>query len=148
MVDEFGEIGVDGSLLEGQHSNGDGVFIREVPGGCMCCAAGVPMQIALNQLLAKAKPDLLLIEPTGLGHPKEVLQILSEDYYQDLLSLHKTLTPPPHYHQEYPTRSLVSEAPIPECGFIRAVIDGEGTAALVGAFLPIRFLVAKGCFCI
>ena len=35
------------------------------------------MQIALNQLLAKAKPDRLLIEPTGLGHPKEVLQVLS-----------------------------------------------------------------------
>jgi len=57
LVNEFGEIGVNGSLFEGQHSNGDGVFIREVPGGCMCCAAGLPMQIALNQLLAKAKPD-------------------------------------------------------------------------------------------
>ena len=92
LVNEFGEIGVDGSLLEGQYSNSEGVYIREVPGGCMCCAAGLPMQIALNQLLAKAKPDRLLIEPTGLGHPKEVLQTLSEEHYRDVLSLQKTLT--------------------------------------------------------
>ncbi len=92
LVNEFGEIGVDGSLIEGQHSQQQGVFIREVPGGCMCCAAGLPMQVALNQLLAKAKPDRLLIEPTGLGHPKEVLELLSASHYQDILSLQKTLT--------------------------------------------------------
>ena len=92
LVNEFGEIGVDGSLFEGQQSEQQDVFIREVPGGCMCCAAGLPMQVALNQLLTKAKPDRLLIEPTGLGHPKEVLEVLSEDHYHDVLSLQKILT--------------------------------------------------------
>ena len=92
LVNEFGEIGVDGSLLNGQYSKDQGIFIREVPGGCMCCASGLPMQIALNQLLAKAKPDRLLIEPTGLGHPKEVLQVLSAEYYKKVLSVQKTLT--------------------------------------------------------
>lgn len=92
LVNEFGEIGVDGSLFEGQHSNQQGVFIREVPGGCMCCAAGVPMQIALNELLSRAKPDRLLIEPTGLGHPEEILQVLSAEHYREVLSLQKILT--------------------------------------------------------
>ena len=92
LVNEFGEIGVDGSLFQGQHNEQQQVYIREVPGGCMCCAAGLPMQIALNQLLARAKPHRLLIEPTGLGHPTEVLEILSADYYQDVLSLQKTIT--------------------------------------------------------
>jgi G3E family GTPase len=92
LVNEFGEIGIDGALVQGQQTEEQGVFIREVPGGCMCCAAGLPMQIALNQLLDKAKPDRLLIEPTGLGHPKEVLQVLSAEYYQEVLSLQKTLT--------------------------------------------------------
>ena len=92
LVNEFGEIGVDGSLFEGQHSNEEGVFIREVPGGCMCCAAGLPMQIALNELLTRAKPDRLLIEPTGLGHPEEVLQALSAEHYREVLSLQKILT--------------------------------------------------------
>jgi G3E family GTPase len=92
LVNEFGEIGVDGSLFEGQHANDEGVFIREVPGGCMCCAAGLPMQIALNELLIRAKPDRLLIEPTGLGHPEEVLQVLSAEHYREVLSLQKILT--------------------------------------------------------
>ncbi len=92
LVNEFGEIGVDGSIIEGQHSNTDGFFIREVPGGCMCCAAGLPMQVALNQLLTKARPNRLFIEPTGLGHPKEVLQVLSTEYYQNVLDLQKTIT--------------------------------------------------------
>lgn len=82
LVNEFGEIGVDGSLFEGQHAKEQGIFIREVPGGCMCCASGLPMEIALNQLLAKAKPGSLTVEPTGLGHPKEVLQVLSAEYYK------------------------------------------------------------------
>lgn len=92
LVNEFGEIGVDGSLVQGQQSEEQQVYIREVPGGCMCCAAGLPMQIALNQLLSRAKPHRLLIEPTGLGHPVEVLDVLSADYYRDLLSIQKTVT--------------------------------------------------------
>ena len=92
LVNEFGEIGVDGSLFEGRHPQHQGIFIREVPGGCMCCAAGLPMQIALNQLLTKAKPDRLLIEPTGLGHPIEVLEVLSADHNREILSLEKILT--------------------------------------------------------
>ena len=92
LVNEFGEIGVDGSLLQGQHNQGQKVFVREVPGGCMCCAAGLPMQVALNQLLSEAKPDRLLIEPSGLGHPKEVLQVLSSEDYRETISLEKILT--------------------------------------------------------
>ena len=92
LVNEFGEIGVDGSFFAGRHDESGGVFIKEVPGGCMCCAAGLPMQMALNILLRQARPDRLLIEPTGLGHPIEVLGVLSGKHYQDVLSIQKVLT--------------------------------------------------------
>lgn len=92
LVNEFGEIGVDGSLLEGQHPKGQSIFIREVPGGCMCCTSGLPMEIALSQLLAVARLDRLLVEPTGLGHPKEILEVLAAPHYHDILSLQKTIT--------------------------------------------------------
>ena len=92
LVNEFGEIGVDGSLFRGRHSEKKGIFIQEVPGGCMCCAAGLPMQMALGRLLIHAKPDRLLIEPTGLGHPVEVLQVLTDAQFCVGLSIHKILT--------------------------------------------------------
>lgn len=90
LINEFGEVGVDGALF-GREQNGE-VFIREVPGGCMCCAAGLPMQVALNQLLTKSRPHRLLIEPTGLGHPREVLETLSDGVRNGVLDLRATLT--------------------------------------------------------
>jgi G3E family GTPase len=50
------------------------------------------MQIALNMLMIKAKPDRLLIEPTGLGHPKEVIQVLSSEHYKNVIQLENTIT--------------------------------------------------------
>ena len=90
LVNEFGEIGVDGSVLRG--APGDDIYVEEVPGGCMCCVSGLPMQIALNRLLRRAKPHRLLVEPTGLGHPVEVLQSLSSEHNREVLSLGPTLT--------------------------------------------------------
>lgn len=92
LVNEFGEIGIDGSLLGSANQEQEQVFIREVPGGCMCCAAGLPMHIALNQLLQRAKPDRLLIEPSGLGHPQEVMQVLHSEFYQEVLDIQQCLT--------------------------------------------------------
>jgi len=92
LVNEFGKVGIDGSVFAGHESGQQGVFIREVPGGCMCCAAGLPMQVALNMLIARAKPDRLLIEPTGLGHPKEVLEVLRSEHYREVLDLRATVT--------------------------------------------------------
>lgn len=87
LVNEFGEIGIDGALLKDS-----GAFVREVPGGCICCVAGLPMKIALNMLIATTTPDRVLIEPTGLGHPEEIINTLTGDYYDTVLDLRATLT--------------------------------------------------------
>jgi G3E family GTPase len=88
LVNEFGEVGIDAALLGGEVP---GIRIREVAGGCICCAAGVPTQVAINQLIAKARPDRLLIEPTGLGHPAQILKTLSSVHYDGVLSLRASL---------------------------------------------------------
>jgi len=92
LVNEFGEVGIDLNLFSSANGHKSGVTIRQVPGGCMCCVNGLPMQMALNLLLQESKPHRLLIEPTGLGHPKEVLAILSGEYYREVLSLQATLS--------------------------------------------------------
>lgn len=85
LVNEFGEIGIDGAMMSEQ-----GAFIKEVPGGCMCCTAGVPMSVGINTLL-RQKPDRLLIEPTGLGHPKQVIATLTSAQYQPYVDLKATI---------------------------------------------------------
>ena len=92
LVNEFGAVGVDGSLIEGQNPVGDPVMIREVAGGCMCCVAGPQLGVALNQLIRRARPDRLLIEPSGLGHPLEVVRLLRSEHYRKLISLEKIAT--------------------------------------------------------
>ncbi len=92
LVNEFGEVGIDSNLFSENADSQDGVTISQVPGGCMCCTNGLPIQMALSLLLAKSKPHRLLIEPTGLGHPKEVLTMLSRDYYREVLDVRATLS--------------------------------------------------------
>ena len=91
LVNEFGEIGVDQGLIKGQMTPRDDVMVFEVPGGCMCCAAGLPMEMALSQIFFLGEPDRLIIEPTGLGHPAEVLGVLAAEAYTNQLELHTTL---------------------------------------------------------
>lgn len=95
LVNEFGDVGIDGAFLKkeglGKEGSDEGVFIKEVPGGCLCCAAGLPLQIALNLLIKKANPQRILIEPTGVGHPKKVLDVLSGEFYKNVLDLKATI---------------------------------------------------------
>ncbi len=51
----------------------------------------VPMQIALSQLLARAKPSRVLIEPTGLGHPRQILELLQSAEWRDVLGARATV---------------------------------------------------------
>ncbi|EJI7659388.1 zinc-binding GTPase YeiR [Shigella sonnei] len=86
LVNEFGEVGIDGALLADS-----GALLKEIPGGCMCCVNGLPMQVGLNTLLRQGKPDRLLIEPTGLGHPKQILDLLTAPVYELWIDLRATL---------------------------------------------------------
>lgn len=86
LVNEFGKVGIDGAIYEAH-----GVAVKEIPGGCMCCAAGAPLQVGINKLLKSARPDRLLIEPTGIGHPHRVLETLKEEAFQSVLDLRASI---------------------------------------------------------
>ena len=67
LVNEYGDVSIDGALIEG--SEPEGVTVREVGGGCVCCASAPYLPVALHLLLLEAKPERLIIETTGLGPP-------------------------------------------------------------------------------
>ncbi|WP_339500438.1 CobW-like GTP-binding protein [Pseudomonas silesiensis] len=84
LINEFGQIGLDAALLT---RDIEGIALGEVAGGCLCCVNGAPFQIGLGRLLRKARPDRLFIEPSGLGHPAQLLRQLSEAPWQGVLAV-------------------------------------------------------------
>ncbi|MCP1442529.1 G3E family GTPase [Pseudomonas sp. GGS8] len=84
LINEFGQIGLDAALLT---QDADGIALGEVAGGCLCCVNGAPFQIGLGRLLRKARPHRLFIEPSGLGHPAQLLRQLSEAPWQGVLAV-------------------------------------------------------------
>lgn len=88
LMNEFGEIGVDQAWIAAHQ----GIAVKEVLGGCLCCTSQLPMQIALARLLSEFKPTRLFIEPTGLGHPKELIDQLSESHWQTSLNIRQVVT--------------------------------------------------------
>ena len=88
LMNEFGQIGVDQQLLP----QSEGYQVKELLGGCLCCTSQLPMQIALSRLIQESKPDRLFIEPTGLGHPDQLLEQLTEPHWQSLIDMRALVT--------------------------------------------------------
>ncbi|WP_407308444.1 CobW family GTP-binding protein [Acinetobacter sp.] len=88
LMNEFGQIGVDQQMLP----QAKGYQVKELLGGCLCCSSQLPMQIALSRLLSETKPDRLFIEPTGLGHPAQLLEQLTEPHWLQSLAMRALVT--------------------------------------------------------
>src|SRR5262245_60857739 len=79
LVNEYGSVSIDGAMIEG--SGPEGVTVKEVGGGCVCCAAAPFLPVTIHFLLLEARPARLLIETTGLGHPARLLDSLRMNYH-------------------------------------------------------------------
>ena len=90
LVNEAGQIGIDEKLLTGNADHD--LAIRQVSGGCICCTSQLPLQIALARLTSEYRPDRLWIEPTGLAHPRELIEQLSAAHWQTALSLKSAIS--------------------------------------------------------
>ncbi|KQP76831.1 cobalamin biosynthesis protein CobW [Methylobacterium sp. Leaf111] len=76
IVNEFGDIGFDGSFLAACGIEGCGdEDIVELANGCICCTVADDFVPALNKLLDRADPpEHILIETSGLALPKPLVQ--------------------------------------------------------------------------
>jgi G3E family GTPase len=88
LMNEFGQIGIDQKLLP----QTDDYAVQELLGGCLCCSSQLPMQITLSRLISDQKIDRLFIEPTGLGHPSQLLEQLTEPHWHQHLSIRSPIT--------------------------------------------------------
>ncbi|MDN6321669.1 MAG: GTP-binding protein [Halomonas sp.] len=83
LVNEFGQIGIDQAMFDAR----DDVVVKGLPGGCLCCQLAFVLQAALVNLLARGKPDRVIIEPSGLGHPAGLLDLLRGEAFQGVVEV-------------------------------------------------------------
>jgi G3E family GTPase len=62
LMNEFGEISIDGQVIQGEH-----VQIVELMGGCVCCSLTGEFEAAVNEIIEKVHPELIVVETTGVA---------------------------------------------------------------------------------
>jgi cobalamin biosynthesis protein CobW len=77
LVNEFGEVSVDGALLRAA-GEACGVEIHDLPNGCICCTIKDDFLPVMSQLQKrKQEIDHVLIETSGLALPTPVMRALA-----------------------------------------------------------------------
>ena len=75
IVNEFGDIGIDGDLIEAGEEE-----LIELSSGCICCVVrGDLIRTMRNLLTEKLDLEGILIETTGLANPSPVIQTMVID---------------------------------------------------------------------
>ena len=78
IENEFGEVGIDDSLVKQRYSTTEDIF--EMNNGCICCTVRGDLIRILSKLFRmKAKLDGIVIETTGLADPGPVAQTFFMD---------------------------------------------------------------------
>src|SRR5688572_1789163 len=74
IMNEIGDVGIDGKVVTGL----EGVeSMVEFNNGCVCCTVDdYRFAIAVQQIVEEVKPDLLIIETTGLADPNPIVDRL------------------------------------------------------------------------
>lgn len=75
VENEYGCIGFDAEELRSE-----GITIKKLSSGCVCCTLRGVLSTGVRELIATAKPDRIIIEPSGVAD------------IQDLLAVCKSLT--------------------------------------------------------
>ena len=72
IENEIGETGVDDLVLKE-----NGLYVKEIYDGCICCSLRTSLVGALIELARDYKPDVVVMEPTGVADPEMVLATLA-----------------------------------------------------------------------
>lgn len=84
IVNEFGQTGVDGSLIETMDTDG----VAELTNGCLCCFGRDDLVQALVKLaMHETPPEYVLIELSGVADPVPVAQTLLDPLVKGLFEL-------------------------------------------------------------
>lgn len=86
FMNELGKMNMDSDSVE------DGVPLKEILDGCICCSGSEKSEAQIQTLLAEEDFDVLLIETTGAAHPVEALDAIFSPLFADRLNFKGIVT--------------------------------------------------------
>ncbi|MDR1796507.1 MAG: hypothetical protein LBR44_03535 [Clostridiales Family XIII bacterium] len=72
LENEIGEVSYDDAIL-----SDSGYAVRGMTAGCICCSLIGELTVAIHEILDDISPECLILEPTGIASPKNILDALS-----------------------------------------------------------------------
>ncbi|MBF6057649.1 CobW family GTP-binding protein [Thiomicrorhabdus heinhorstiae] len=89
LINEFGALDIDALSLQ-SHTDDQ---VISIAGGCICCSAQANLHQGINRLLDPQNQaiDRLWIEPTGLGHPAKIIDLVKQASFRRPLDLQSVI---------------------------------------------------------
>ena len=87
IVNEFGSVGIDGSMLEDSAAN-----MVEFKSGCVCCVLKAEFNIGLKKIWNELKPKRILIEASGVADPDSIKKVFEEVGIREHMEVTKVVT--------------------------------------------------------
>lgn len=87
LVNEFGDIGIDGALLKNSGSD-----VIELTSGCICCTLSVDLYQSLTKIWQQFAPRKIFIEASGVADPITTAAVINEPGLARFMTLSKIVT--------------------------------------------------------
>ena len=86
IINELGKLNFDSQAVE------EGIPLKEMLEGCICCSGSEKTEAQIQSLLHDADFDVLIIETTGAAHPVEALDAVYSPLFADKLNIKGIVT--------------------------------------------------------
>lgn len=89
IVNEFGKIGIDGSIIKSKSGGRD---VIELTSGCICCTLTDELVNTLADIRERFKPRRILLEATGVAEPESIAELIEAEPLRDYMRIEKIVT--------------------------------------------------------
>lgn len=73
IENEVGETGIDDKILKAE-----GLNVRELIAGCICCTLNAELTVCLNEIQEELSPQWVIIETTGMAFPHTIAETITK----------------------------------------------------------------------
>ena len=88
LVNDFGPVGLGGATLQAEAPQ---THVLNVPGGCICCTMLAELPDCIRRITGEQTLDRLIIEPSGMASPAQVVDTLRQAQSKLAIALSPTI---------------------------------------------------------